>query len=529
MALPPVTIADWRAQVDKELAGAAFDKALVHTTAEGIAVQPLYVEAPAGAAAVRRPDSTPFAICMRADAASLREDVDGGADAVWIDAGAVDAAINAFLVVDGSLAALTGVVDRLRGRRFALAADPLAGGGGDLAGLARRVAEVAPGSTSVLVSTLRYHAAGADAVDELAIALSTGVAYLGALLDGGLELSAAARQIAVQIAVGRDTFVELAKLRALRRVWQTMLTAAGAGDVPLRIHAVSASRTLTERDPWVNILRVTTQVFAAVLGGADLVTPVTFDEALGPPSALGRRIARNTALVLREESYLGRVLDPAAGSYYLETMTDELARRAWQRFREIEKDGGIAAVLANGSLAARLEAAWTKRAGAIARRKEPITGVSEFANLDEERLPRGAVPVATGLPQHRDAEAFEQLRTRADGLSAEVLLLTLGPPAEHRGRAGFSTAFFAAGGLRTHESAEVRPAPVAVICGSDERYATEAAAAARALKAAGARRVLLAGRPGALEADLREAGVDGFIFVGADVVAILTELLGGLS
>jgi methylmalonyl-CoA mutase len=286
---------------------------------------------------------------------------------------------------------------------------------------------------------------------------------------------------------------------------------------------------------------VTTEVFSAVLGGADLVTPVPFDDALGAASDLGRRVARNTGLVLRAESHLGRVVDAAGGSYYLETLTDELAREAWQRFRAIEAEGGIVRSLTDGKLQARLAAGWHKWSDGLAKRKESLTGVSVFANLDEKRpepsRPRRTHTATSGspwppLPRHRDAEAFERLRDRADELGAAVPavgLVVLGPPAEYRPRLTFASSFFGGGGLRAREVApDVVPA-FACLCGSDERYAAEAADRARALKAAGCARVLLAGRPGALEATLREAGVDGFIFVGCDVVKTLAELLGAQS
>ena len=185
------------------------------------------------------------------------------------------------------------------------------------------------GPRTVLVSSLAYPDAGADAADEISFALSSGARVIG---EGA---------VGVQVAVGRDTFVELAKIRALRRCWEKLLAAShvpAAGRV--LVHAVCSSRTLTQRDPWVNILRVTTEVFAAVLGGAALVTPASFDQALGSPGDLGRRVARNTGLVLREESHLGRVRDPAAGSYYLDTLTDALAREAWKRFQALEREGG---------------------------------------------------------------------------------------------------------------------------------------------------------------------------------------------
>lgn len=568
MTFPEVSVAQWRAQVEKELAGAAFEKALVHTTPEGIAVQPLYTDVPPSDTGW--PGSAPFTrgatagggtfrVCMRHDTpdlAAMTADLDGGAEALWLRTHVDDlftrpGARDLFFVVDGDgppLGALSSLMEGAvrhgvptTGLRFALAADPLqrvarglaraADIDGELAELARVVGVVNeryPLGRGVLLSTIAYHEAGADAADELALALSTGVAYLGALLDAGFGVHDAARHLGVQVAVGRDTFAELAKLRALRLCWGKLLAAAGAPDAPLPLlHAVSSTRTLTARDPWVNLLRVSTQVFAAVLGGADLVTPATFDAALGAGGELGRRAARNTCLVLREESHLGRVVDPAGGSYYLEHLTEALAREAWRRFRELESNGGVARALADGSLRARLDASWKKRRDALAKRREAITGVSEYANLDEARLDRGAPepPLEGALPRRRDAEEFEAMRDRAEALDAAVTLVTLGPPAEHRARLGFATAFFAAGGLRAHEGGDAPS--VACLCGSDDRYAAEAAATARTLKAAGCAKVLLAGRPGELEKDLREAGVDGFIYLGCDVVAVLRDVLGG--
>jgi methylmalonyl-CoA mutase len=500
-----ITAADWRAQVEKDLAGASFDKMLVHRTDEGIAVQPLYTERPEGSAGVEVAQEPGFRICMRCEPAQIEEQLDGGADAIWLRA---DAAVEA----------------RALAKRTAIVIDTPSRG---LQG-----AELLDGDTAprALVSTLAYHDAGAGAADEIAFALSSAVA----LLRGG----AGAAVLGAQVAVGRDTFVELAKLRALRVCWGKMLAAmepSNATSSPLVVHAVCSSRTLTQRDPWVNMLRVTTQVFAAVLGGADVVTPASFDQALGAPSDLGRRVARNTGLVLREESHLGRVRDPASGSYYVETLTDALAREAWTRFRAIEREGGMALAVESGRIAARLEAAWHEIVDAVAKRRMPILGVSEFANLDEKLplpLPArdGVATSANALPVHREAEPFERLRLRADALtpSPEAALVALGALAESRPRVGFAAGFFGAGGIRTHETTRDEPAVIACLCGSDERYAAEAVDRARALKAAGCKRLLLAGRPGPLEAALRDAGVDGFLFVGCDVVAVLSDLLDAL-
>ncbi len=520
MRFPSPSIDAWRALVEKELAGRSFEKTLVHRLAEGIRVEPLYVEAAAEATAARA-SGAGFLVCPRSDDASELAD---GADALWTTKPELLAVTDAPLVFDGlAVEALS------KDRKVLLGHDPFARGLADLAALgatAKTVSERYPSAVTATVSTLPYDDAGADAADELAFALSTAAAYLGAFLGAGLTPEAAAKQISLRIAIGRDTFLELAKLRALRVCWQKLV---GAFDVDVRpmVHAVASTRTLAGRDPWVNMLRVTTQVFAAAVGGADLVTAQSFDAALGVPSAHGRRVARNTGLVLREESFLGRIGDAGGGSYYFESLTDALAREAWKRFQAIEKDGGIGKMRADGRLAARLEATWHERLSRIATRKLPILGVSEFANLTETLPTSSALPAAvTDLPVHRDSEAFEALRARADATQPEALLVTIGPFAESRGRVGFAANFLSAGGIRSKEAPTIAKAAIAVVCGTDERYATDAVATVRALKGAGAGRVLLAGRPGALEADLKAAGLDGAIHVGCDVVATLSDLLG---
>lgn len=518
----------WRALVDKELAGAPFDK-LVQRTPEGIAIQPLYTGCPAEppppgvAPFVRGAASSGWRLCMRVDrGADLTAELDGGADALWCgadDRAALDAARDRGLMV---------VVDGLPDNVATVAwSSAFAGSVVPDAALVQRVRATLEGDRAdrcLRVSGVSFHDAGADAADEIALILSSLVAVLRALDTAGVALSDAARCTWAQIAIGRDTFGEVCKLRALRVVWHKVLAAAGVADGRLdAIHAVCAARTLSTRDPWVNMLRVTTQVFAAALGGAQLVTPQPFDAAFAARSPLGQRIARNTALVLRDESQLGRVIDAGGGSFYLETRTDALAREAWSRFQAIERDGGIAELLRGDTLRVRLEAAWAERAAAIARRKEPVLGVSEFANL-REQLPSTPAP-APGV--HRDAEAFEALRARVEPALPDVALVLLGPPSEHRARVGFAESLFAVAGLaaRSRELAAAAGADVACLCGSDDRYAAEAAQAARALKATGVRRVVLAGRPGALEAELRAAGVDAFIFVGCDVVATLEDVL----
>ncbi|MDX2090289.1 MAG: methylmalonyl-CoA mutase family protein [Kofleriaceae bacterium] len=544
----------WRALVEKELAGASFDK-LVQRTAEGIALQPLYAERTAEAPFVRDATRAPFKLCMRvAPGGDIAPELEGGAEAIWTrDPAAINAALDRGLVVvmgDGHQGGLDEhaitdgdepddadedeasdaanvaelwssfdvIGDAVRDPSMfddAAERDPLVP-------IVRDAIAEDPEWRCIRVTTLPFHERGADAADELALGLSSLVATLRQLDAAAIDLSRASRLMWAQIAVGRDTFGELCKLRALRVLWHKVLAASGITDGKLdAIHAVCSERTMSTRDPWVNMLRVTTQVFAAALGGAHLITPLPFDAAFANPSALGQRVARNTALVLREESQLGRVIDAAGGSYYIEARTDALAREAWSRFNAIEREGGIVELLRTGALQARLDAAWKQRAAAIAKRKEPVLGVTEFANL-RETLP-GTPSARTGV--HRDSEAFEALRTRVEAAPREVALIQLGPPAEHRARVGFAEGFFAVAGIAAKAGQIASGLDVACICGADERYATEAADTARALKAAGTNRVVLAGRPGALEAELKAAGVDAFIFVGCDVLGTLEDLL----
>ncbi len=565
----------WRALVDKELAGASFDK-LVQRTAEGLALQPLYVERPGDppppgvAPFLRGAAPGAFQLCMRlaaggaaagavgaVTAAAAAAELDAGADALWCEArdhaaievarargrivvvepgdasefaapavGAADAADADAAASAGAGAQKSGAIwssadrlaDVIRGRLPVSALDTAE----PLTACVRAALGGASASRRCLrITTLPFHDAGADAADELALGLSSLVATLRQLDAAGIEPSRAAPLLWAQVAVGRDTFGELCKLRALRLLWHKVLAASGVAASGLdAIHAVCSTRTLSQRDPWVNMLRVTTQVFAAALGGAQLVTPLPFDAAYAQPSALGQRVARNTALVLREESQLGSVLDAGGGSYYLESRTDALAREAWTRFAAIEQGGGVVQLLRSGALQARLDAAWKQRGAAISRRKEPVLGVSEFANLREQLPEQPLAPAGV----HRDAEGFEALRDRLDGAPREVALIQLGPPAEHRARAGFAESFFTVAGVRT-QPREVGPGlDLACICGSDERYAAEAVDTVRALRAAGARRIILAGRPGALEAELRAAGLDASLYVGCDVLATLEEL-----
>jgi methylmalonyl-CoA mutase len=321
----------------------------------------------------------------------------------------------------------------------------------------------------------------------------------------------------------------IAKLRAARRLWARVAEVSGV-DEPQVQHAVTSSAMMTRRDPWVNMLRTTVATLAAGLGGADSVTVQPFDAAIGLPDEFARRIARNTQNLLLEESHLGEVIDPAAGSWYVEKLTDELAAHAWSWFREIERAGGLP--VAEQLVADRIAETWAKRSARLADRSDPITGVSEFPNLGEKPVVREPAPELPtgGLPRVRYAQAFEELRDLADAQPErpQVFLATLGPVAAHTARATFAANLFNAGGFATPNAGPTKTpedvaekfkasgARIAIICGSDTSYADQAVPTEEALRAAGAERVLLAGKK-------TEANVDGYVYLGCPALEILNS------
>ncbi|WP_406283235.1 methylmalonyl-CoA mutase subunit beta [Embleya sp. NBC_00896] len=441
-----------------------------------------------------------------------------------------------------------------------LGADPISlhartGAGADLAAaaeLAVRARAEFPALQAIAVDGQPYHEAGGSEGQELGAATAAGVAYLRALTAAGLDIDTALGLVEFRFAATAEQFPTIAKLRAARRLWARVAQASGASGPAgaQRQHALTSWAMTTRRDPWVNMLRTTVAAFAAGVGGADAVTVRSFDAAIGLPDPFSRRIARNTQALLLEESHLAQVIDPAGGSWFVERLTDDLARTGWAFFQEIERRGGIVAVLDSGWLAERLAEVRAKRDKDIADRTDPITGVSEFPNLTEVPVVREAAPdvpvSAAGLPRVRYAEAYETLRDRSDAMLAAsgarpaVFLATLGPLAQYTARAGFATNLFAAGGIAAVEAgitavdeaaigeiverwtAAGSPA-TAVLTSSEKLYATLAAPVAAALKAAGARRVLLAGQKA------HGADVDGYVYTGCDALAVLHTTYETLS
>ncbi|WEO94710.1 methylmalonyl-CoA mutase family protein [Streptomyces sp. FXJ1.172] len=395
------------------------------------------------------------------------------------------------------------------------------------AALAARCAETYPGLRALTVDALPYHEAGGSAAQELGASLATGVAYLRELTGAGLSVEQAAGQLEFRYAATADQFLTIAKLRAARRLWARVAEVCAAPGAQVQ-HVVTSPVMMSRRDPWVNMLRTTVATLAAGVGGADAVTVLPFDHALGLPDAFARRIARNTSTILIEESHLARVIDPAGGSWYVEHLTDELARAAWEFFRSIERDGGQAAVLRSGRLRTDLATTWAERSKKLAKRREPVTGVSEFPLLAEKPVEREPAPEppSGGLPRVRRDEAYEELRARSDahlaatGARPRVFLATLGPAAAYTARATFAANLFQAGGIEpvTEGGFEDSGATEAVLCSSDALYAEQAEQAAESLRAAGARHVFLAGRG-------EYAGIDSYVFAGCDAIDVLSATL----
>lgn len=401
------------------------------------------------------------------------------------------------------------------------------------------------GVRSVTVDGPAFHDLGASASWELGAAVAAGVAYLRLLTDHGLTAADALRQISFRFAADDDQFMSIAKLRAARQLWARVAEVVGAPEAgAATLHAVTSRPMMTQRDPWVNMLRTTLAAFAAGVGGADTVGVHTFDSAIpgglpGTATTFARRMARNTQLLLLEESHVGRVLDPAGGSWFVEDLTRALADQAWAHVREIEARGGFEA--AREHVRSRIDEVREARLADVAHRRTAVTGVSEFPNLAEAPLPRTDADAAV----LRYGADFEALRNRSDGhLAAHgarptVLLLPLGPLAEHNVRTTFAANLLAAGGIEAvnpgpldaagvdRAVADAGGATAAVICGTNARYAEEAADVVRAARAAGVAHVYLAGP----EKAIGDAGErpDDYLTATIDAVAALSTLLTRLG
>ncbi|MEI2776832.1 MAG: methylmalonyl-CoA mutase subunit beta [Tetrasphaera sp.] len=599
---PAQTEDDWRRLVAGVLnKGRPEDKHLSPEEAEaklrtgipgGLSIEPLYVR-PESPRALGLPGEMPFTRgrALRsptlpwdvrqlhddpdtaATRAAIMDDLEHGVTSVWLHVGAdglavgdvaialggVDLAIAPAVVSSwddqpGAAAALLAVLSEadwavVQGN---LGLDPLGaaartGEAADLSGLAKGVADVAdfPKVRAITVDARPYYDAGADGVDEISYAVATGVAYLRRLESDGVGPEKAFGQIDFRVSATADQFLTIAKLRALRRVWARVGEVVGvpADARGAYTHAVTALRMFTRDDPWTNVLRSTIAAFGASAGGADAITVLPYDTVAGLPERFSRRLARNTQIILADESNVGRVTDPAGGAWYVEDLTDEVAEKAWAAFQEIESAGGMAQALADGVVAQRISDDRDAEAGQLASRRHPITGVSMFplaAEQPVQRRKRTALATSDkALVPHRDSLVFEALRDRsaafatATGAAPTVGLAALGTRRDFGARETFVQNLLGVAGIGTvtqegddsaAKAAAASPDTVVIAC-SPKGYGKYAADAVAALRAAGVGQVLVAGRA----KELGETTVDGAIYDGMDIVAFLGGLLDRLG
>lgn len=454
---------------------------------------------------------------------AVLDDLEGGASSIWLSLGGEGLAVSSLpevladvfldlapVVLDAGaetaaaaatffrVAAERGIAEEnLRG---VLGADPLglvAQTGGlpdftDLIELAKTCVDRYPDVCPIVVSALPYVDAGATDAQELGLSLATGVAYLRALTEAGLVVGDAATAMQFRYAAGVDQFATIAKLRAARALWARVCEVSGvaSGDRGQRQHAVTSPGMFAALDSHTNLIRATIATFAAGVGGADAITVLPFDSALGLPDEFSRRIARNTSALLIEESHIAAVADPAGGSWALEALTSELAAAGWAVFQGIEATGGMAAALTAGSVADLVAASAEKRAHRLSSGKEGIVGVTDFPDLAETPLAREPAPrpPGGGLPFERGSLVFEQLRARSAAAGAtreqSAILLTVGAPRAAAKLAAGVEVLLRPGGVRT-TTATLEAAPdlsdqVVVICAAPDASAADLDAAREA-------------------------------------------------
>lgn len=552
-----------RKLTDEDPDAAVWDR-LTHTTLDGIAIPPLGVAGgPEPSVRPRRAGAWDIrALVSNPDAKLANEealvDLDGGVTSLWV---AVDETTDLPAVLDGVLLDLAPVVldaptvptEAARAllayaaeRGVALhpdsnlGADPLGAmlrdlplaveeAIGELRDLAVQAKEA--GVRAIVVDATAAHDLGASDVQELAWSISAGVAYLRWLTDHGLDLVDAANLIEFRYAATDEQFPTIAKLRAARQLWASVLQHSGLAEdvvVEQRQHAVTSRPMLSKYDPYVNMLRGTVAAFAAGVGGADAVTVLPFDSALGQPELFGRRIARNVSHLLIDESHVAVVADPAGGAYAVEQLTADLAAAAWTAFQQLEEEWEAGRDLTE--FRERIAATVAERERQVARRTRPLTGVTEFPNLAEQLPAREPDPLNDRTARY--GSSFEALRD--EPAATPVFLATLGTIAQHTARATFATNLFAAGGIAIEVAgptsgvdellAKYDGQPVVCLAGTDAAYAEWGAAAVEALRAAGAQHVIIAGKPDAVDAEVDDAAA-----MGVDALAFLTSTREKLS
>lgn len=403
-----------------------------------------------------------------------------------------------------------------------------------------------PGVKVIAVDSVLFCNGGAFIFQELGYALAWGAQWLTALTDAGLGIDEVASRIKFNMGVSSNYFMELAKFRAARMLWAQIVEQykpASADSAKMHVHAATSQFNQTIYDAHVNLLRSQTEAMSAALAGVDSITVVPFDTPYKTPDTFSERIARNQQFLLKEESHLDKVVDPAGGSYYVETLTVSIANEAWKLFLKVEEKGGFFAEVDNGDVQKAVNASCEKRHTDVARRKEILLGTNQYPNINEmaaDKIENKECKCACGneekgenaLLMKRAATDFEALRLATEAASnrPKVFMLTIGNLAMRLARAQFSTNFFGCAGYEIIDNlgfdtveagvdaALEKGADVIVLCSSDDEYATLAPEAFKYLD--GRAEFVVAGAPACMD-DLKAAGINEFIHVRCNVLETL--------
>ena len=425
---------------------------------------------------------------------------------------------------------------------------------GDMSATAKALIEATaalPKYRVLNVTALTLNNAGAYIYQELGYALAWGNEYMNQLTAAGLPAALVAKKIKFNFGISSNYFLEIAKFRAARMLWANIVASYDSEDrcaAKMRVHAETSTFNLTLFDAHVNLLRTQTEAMSAALGGVDSMTVTPFDKTYDAPNEFSERMARNQQLLLKEESHFDKVIDPAAGSYYIENLTVSIAKQAWELFLAVEEAGGFYAVVKAGTVQAAVNESNKTRHKAVAQRREVLLGTNQFPNFNEkagDKKPLEATCCCGGghdtcekdvpaLNFDRAASEFEALRleTEASGKRPKAFMLTIGNLAMRQARAQYSCNFLACAGYEVVdnlgfptveegvEAAMAAKADIVVLCSSDDEYAEYAVPAFQALN--GRAMFIVAGAPACMD-DLKAAGIENFIHVRVNVLDTLKE------
>jgi methylmalonyl-CoA mutase len=422
-----------------------------------------------------------------------------------------------------------------------------------------RIAEHLPHFTVIEVNGGHFHNAGATIVEELAFSLASGAEYLTQLTEKGLSVNKVAPKMRFRFATGSNYFLEIAKYRAARLLWANIVKAYGPSrdDVTkMTVHAVTSKWNKAVYDPYVNLLRTTTEAMSSIIAGIDSLTVGSFNEVFENPDDFSSRIARNQQLLLKEESYLDQVVDPAAGAYYIENLTDTIAAEAWKLFLEVDAKGGYLEAVSSGFIQEKISVTAAKRSADLANRREVILGVNQYPNFSETKekpLPAGVLRPETSnsaesivktLEIHRNAQPFEELRHKTDMYSKDhkrpaAFMFTYGNLGMRIARSQFSRNFFGCAGFETIDNLGFKTieegveafidskAEILVLCSSDDEYPSIAPEIYNLVKDKAI--IVVAGFPKDVVDQLRAEGIEHFIHVRSNVLEELKKFQGLLG